>query len=106
MSRPDLDEILPVAPRPVSDAELKRAAEELAAAEMTIRSLANRHGHTRLPRRAGGWVEICPDPQAHAADVAAMTAVLEACGFIPYEPGRPDTTPDGCRTTTVNYRRP
>lgn len=106
--RPDLtnsDEILPLA-RTVSDAELRRAAEELADGELTIRRLANRHGHSRLPRRSGGWVEICPDPAAHAADVAAMTRVLEACGLIPYTPARPTVTPDGCKKTVTNYTRP
>lgn len=100
-SRPDLtnsDEHLPIL---AGD-----SAPYDPAGEAMIRSLANRHGHTRLPRRTGGWVEICPDPQAHARDVKAMARVLEACGYVPYEPGRPDVTPDGCRRTTVNYRRP
>lgn len=45
-------------------------------AELCLRRLANRHGHTR---------DGCPDPEAHARDVADMALVLEAAGFVPYE---------------------
>ena len=45
-------------------------------AELCLRRLANRHGHTK---------DGCPDPEAHARDVADMAAVLEAAGFVPYE---------------------
>jgi hypothetical protein len=118
--RPDLtnsDEHIPLvlqqlagaigeAARRREEAERRRKAEEDALGELMIRRLANRHDHRRLPCRSGGWHEVCPDPQAHAADAAAMATVLEACGFIPYEHGRPDITPDGCRRTITNYQRP
>lgn len=58
-------------------------------AELQIRRLANRHGHTRLPSRAGGWWECCPDAVAHARDVADMAVALTAAGFVPYTPGTP-----------------
>lgn len=51
--------------------------------ERLIRRLANRHG---CP---AGRLESCPDPQAHARDVAAMAAALGAAGFVPYTPGLP-----------------
>lgn len=82
-------------------------------AEMRIRRLANRHGHTReIEEHQDGDVttititEVCPDPAAHARDAADLAVVLEACGFIPYKPGRPPAPPAGCATTHTSYRRP
>ena len=103
--RPDLanaDEIIPYDGTPY----IGNTSEEDSLAELQIRRLANRHGHTRLPRRGGGWVEICPDLEAHARDVAAMAVALEACGFVPYMPGKPRQPPEGCKKTVTNYRRP
>ena len=66
-------------------------------AELLIRRLANRHGHTR---------DTCPDREAHVRDVAAMAVALEAAGFVPYEPGNGRKPPRGCAQTIVNYERP
>jgi len=61
-------------------AKVALACDEAGRAELLLRQLANRHGCTR---------EHCPDPRAHARDVAAMAPALEAAGFVPYEPGVP-----------------
>jgi len=64
-------------------------------AELCLRRLANRHGHTK---------DGCPDPEAHVRDVADMAVALEAAGFVPYEPrvlqARISNKP------IRNYRRP
>ena len=65
--------------------------------ELCLRRLANRHGCTK---------DRCPDPVAHKRDVAAMAVVLEAAGFVPYEPGGGRKPPPGCAQTIVNYERP
>jgi len=115
--RPDLvnaDEIIPLTGLPPgateeqrrrAEAEKRRAEEELADAEAMIRSLANKHGHTRLPCRTGGYLEICPDPLGHARDYQAMARALKAC-FDSYNIARPAEPPAGCKTTTTRSRRP
>ena len=64
------------------------------AAEMCLRRLANRHGHTK---------DGCPDPGAHERDVAGMALVLEAAGFVPYEPANPRPR---ISNTLIPIRRP
>ena len=40
------------------------------------------------------------------AAAGMLREVLEAAGFIGYEPGRPVRPPRGCVQTIVNYQRP
>jgi hypothetical protein len=49
---------------------------DAADAEMMLRRLANRHGHT------GNY---CPDPAAHARDLEALKTVLAATRLISYD---------------------
>ena len=103
--RPDLDNADELIPARGSTAYIGNTPDDDPLAELQIRRLANRHGHARLPRRGGGWLEVCPDPAAHERDAADLATALEACGFIPYEPGtRPP--PDGTATIATSYRRP
>lgn len=106
MTRPDLINAEEIIPPSHGGPCIGSSPEEDAAAQLMLRRLANRHDHARLPRRSGGWREVCPDPAAHARDAADLAAVLEACGFIPCKPARPVRPPDGCSTTVTSYRRP
>jgi hypothetical protein len=102
--RPDLvnaDEIVP----PWAGGDEEHVAAEREDAEMTIRRLANQHGHARLPCRGGGFLEVCPDPLAHARDVKAMGDVLRAC-FDGYNLARAAGPPAGCKATVTSYTRP
>ena len=47
--------------------------DEWADAELCARRIANRHGHAYGADEAG---DVCPDPEAHAADVALLAEVL------------------------------
>ena len=56
-----------------------------ALAEMCIRRLANRHGCHYEEDGAGRKAKRCPDPGAHARDVADMRTALEVVGLLPAE---------------------
>jgi hypothetical protein len=55
------------------------------AAEAAIRRRANRHGHAYPIAPDGSIRDECPDPDAHARDVADMTMLLQMAGLAPYE---------------------
>lgn len=68
-------------------------AEELDA-EIKVRKRLNRHGHRWEPdpRDPSRRVEVCPDADAHAADVEAIGDMLQALGLLP-EPESPAVEP-------------